>query len=165
LIKWATLKWTKFKIKYIWYANIWWCGGGIGGFVVVSFLLWCFWTVCVLFLDRCVFFSVVVVVATNLRWGGGGCDGYEMSGVVIRCWRGGVGSGPPVCGWCHVWLAFYGTRFSDCFQICWDLLDSFLSSCWFPNLLRFAGLFVSDWPNPCRCWLFWRQISSWDLSA
>ncbi|MCI56457.1 hypothetical protein A2U01_0077708 [Trifolium medium] len=28
-------------------------------------------------LDQCVFF-VVVVVATDLRWGCGGCDGSEM---------------------------------------------------------------------------------------
>jgi hypothetical protein len=36
-------------------------------------------------------------------------------------------SASPVCCWCCVWLVFYDTNwFSDCFQICWDLHNSFL---------------------------------------
>jgi hypothetical protein len=55
-----------------------------------------------------------------------------------------------------VWNWFFnGTEFSDRFQICWDLLDSLLSPCWFPSLLRLAGVFVPDWPISYWCWLFW----------
>jgi hypothetical protein len=59
--------------------ELWWwldCGG--------DFLLRCFLEGTVLFLDRCMFFLVVVVVATDLRWGGDGCDRYVL-GVVVRC--------------------------------------------------------------------------------
>ncbi|MCI26735.1 hypothetical protein A2U01_0047932 [Trifolium medium] len=46
-------------------------------------------------LDRCVLF-LVVVVATDLRWSGGGCDGSEME--VMR------GCGGEVLTWrCWIW--------------------------------------------------------------
>jgi hypothetical protein len=103
--------------------------------------------------------------------GFGGC--YCISGGFVWCWGvGGVIRGDEeevscwslellmlMRCWC-VWLMPIRIgfslifRFSDRYQICWDLQDSFLSRWWFPSLLRFAGLFVSGWPLSCRCWLF-----------
>jgi hypothetical protein len=50
----------------------------------------------------------------------------------------------PVC-WCRVWLVLYDTWFLTTFKHVKNLQNSFLSRCWFPNLLRFADfLYLVD---------------------
>jgi hypothetical protein len=65
-----------------------------------------------------------------LRWGGGG--GWMLWAGVLWWWGAEMlmwwclDLAPPMCDWRRVWLVFYDTWFPDCFQICWDLQDSFL---------------------------------------
>jgi hypothetical protein len=108
--------------------------------------------------------------------------------MIWRCWGGnevmiwwGFGFGVGVSVWLtpSVWLVFYVTRVFDRFSNLLRFTWFFLSLCWFPNLLRFARIFVFGWPIPHQCWLVFlglrlvlgcrwlmcKRFASWDLSA
>jgi hypothetical protein len=127
--------------------RFWWCSWSIakGVVVLVVFVAHCIFSsgVCCSsdgfsgssLLRRLFFVAVRCSVLLVLRCGVGGGLRLWGGGEVLRCWCGGVWIWRNRCVVDVLWLIFYDTWFSDCFQIHWDLQDSFWVSdgfqiCW-----------------------------------